>query len=107
MTLMISALMILGDGEKRQCGKDLRKAIQEHKGKRGEEQTREHFKKKHPGRECHCDCHHQGGSTETGKHDKRKGNNGVGNGQDPQPPGKPPVNDGPGTRPGHPGRRGK
>jgi FecR-like protein len=34
-----------------------------------------------------------------------KGNNGVGNGQDPQPPGNPPVNDGPGTGPGNPGNR--
>jgi hypothetical protein len=33
------------------------------------------------------------------------GNNGVGNGSDPQPPGNPPVNDGPGTGPGNPGRR--
>lgn len=37
---------------------------------------------------------------------KRKGNNGVGNGYDPQPPGNPPVNDGAGTGPGHPGNRG-
>jgi len=35
--------------------------------------------------------------------DKEKGNNGVGNGVDPQPPGNPPVNDGPGTGPGNPG----
>ncbi|WP_420208311.1 vWA domain-containing protein [Candidatus Electronema sp. JC] len=34
-------------------------------------------------------------------------NNGVGNGQDPQPPGNPPVNDGQGTSPGNPGRKGK
>jgi len=34
---------------------------------------------------------------------KEKGNNGVGNGVDPQPPGNPPVNDGPGTSPGNPG----
>ncbi|HSD96018.1 MAG TPA: hypothetical protein VLB06_02640 [Sulfuricaulis sp.] len=32
-----------------------------------------------------------------------KGNNGVGNGLDPQPPGNPPINDGPGTLPGSPG----
>jgi len=37
---------------------------------------------------------------------KKKGNNGVGNGVDPQPPGNPPVNDGPGTGPGSPGNRG-
>jgi hypothetical protein len=32
-----------------------------------------------------------------------KGNNGVGNGEDPQPPGDPKINDGPGTGPGNPG----
>jgi len=32
-----------------------------------------------------------------------KGNNGVGNGYDPQPPGNPPINDGIGTGPGQPG----
>ncbi|MDA0841530.1 MAG: hypothetical protein O2857_27530 [Planctomycetota bacterium] len=36
-----------------------------------------------------------------------KGNNGVGNGLDPQPPGNPPINDGPGTSPGNPGNIGK
>ena len=36
---------------------------------------------------------------------KQKGNNGVGNGLDPQPPGNPPVNDGAGTAPGDPGNR--
>ena len=34
-----------------------------------------------------------------------KGNNGVGNGVDPQPPGNPPINDGPGTSPGAPAAR--
>ena len=34
-----------------------------------------------------------------------KGNNGVGNGEDPQPPGNPPVNDGENTGPGNPGNR--
>ncbi|MBI2898619.1 MAG: hypothetical protein HYY17_00370 [Planctomycetes bacterium] len=34
-----------------------------------------------------------------------KGNNGVGNGEDPQPPGDPPENDGEGTGPGDPGNR--
>ena len=34
-----------------------------------------------------------------------KGNNGVGNGIDPQPPGNPPINDGPGTGPGNPGNK--
>ena len=37
---------------------------------------------------------------------KDKGNNGVGNGEDPQPPGNPPINDGPGTSPGNPGNKG-
>jgi hypothetical protein len=50
------------------------------------------------------------GSNGKGSHDvcggKVKGNNGVGNGLDPQPPGNPPVNDGPGTSPGNPGNRG-
>ena len=36
-----------------------------------------------------------------------KGNNGLGNGQDPQPPGNPPVNDGTGTGPGNPGNKKK
>jgi hypothetical protein len=35
-----------------------------------------------------------------------EGNNGVGNGLDPQPPGNPPINDGPGTGPGAPGNQG-
>lgn len=37
---------------------------------------------------------------------KQKGNNGVGNGLDPQPPGNPPINDGVGTSPGSPGNKG-
>jgi hypothetical protein len=49
------------------------------------------------------------GSNDKGSRDKcearPKGNNGVGNGLDPQPPGNPPVNDGPGTSPGSPGNR--
>ena len=38
---------------------------------------------------------------------KEKGNNGLGNGIDPQPPGNPKVNDGPGTSPGNPGNKHK
>jgi hypothetical protein len=34
-----------------------------------------------------------------------KGNNGVGNGVDPPPPGNPPINDAAGTGPGNPGAR--
>lgn len=40
-----------------------------------------------------------------GRPERPRGNNGVGNGIDPQPPGNPPVNDGPGTGPGNPGNR--
>jgi hypothetical protein len=39
------------------------------------------------------------------KDNSDNGNNGVGNGLDPQPPGNPPVNDGPGTGRGNPGNR--
>ena len=39
------------------------------------------------------------------KNGSGKGNNGVGNGEDPQPPGNPRPNDNPGT-PGNPGTRG-
>jgi len=38
---------------------------------------------------------------------KTHGNNGLGNGVDPSPPGNPPVNDGPGHGPGNPGNRGR
>lgn len=41
-----------------------------------------------------------------GAYCNRKGNNGVGNGLDPQPPGNPPPNDLFGTGPGFPGNRG-
>jgi hypothetical protein len=41
------------------------------------------------------------------RNEKRKGNNGVGNGLDPQPPGNPRVNDGPGTGRGNPGNKRK
>lgn len=34
-----------------------------------------------------------------------KGNNGIGNGEDGQPPGNPPINDGGGTSPGNPGNK--
>jgi len=51
-----------------------------------------------------------GGATVVVKADQfvspTKGNNGVGNGVDPQPPGNPPINDGPGTSPGNPGNKG-
>ena len=39
------------------------------------------------------------------KEKQAKGNNGVGNGPDPQPPGNPRVNDGPGAGPGNPGNK--
>ena len=53
-----------------------------------------------------------GGATVVVKADQKvspttpNGNNGVGNGVDPQPPGNPPINDGPGTSPGNPGNKG-
>jgi hypothetical protein len=37
---------------------------------------------------------------------RRRGDNGVGNGEDGQPPGNPPINDGDGTGPGNPGNQG-
>jgi hypothetical protein len=40
-----------------------------------------------------------------GKPKRVHGNNGLGNGLDPQPPGNPPVNDGPGAFPGNPGNK--
>ncbi len=52
---------------------------------------------------CHCRPSKPDG--EKGRGDKEHGNNGVGNGQDPQPPGKPPVNDDAGTGPGRPGNK--
>jgi hypothetical protein len=59
---------------------------------------------------CDSKQSHGKGSGGKGSHDmcggKVKGNNGVGNGLDPQPPGNPRVNDGPGTSPGNPGNRG-
>jgi hypothetical protein len=45
-------------------------------------------------------------ASSTGGGGNPKGNNGVGNGLDPQPPGNPPINDGPGTGPGNPGNKG-
>jgi hypothetical protein len=76
-----------------------------------EQNVKEHFKH-HPDGCCHCFCGHDedsgkknGGGKEEGGKDSRKGNNGVGNGLDPQPPGKPPVNDGAGTGPGNPGNK--
>ena len=45
------------------------------------------------------------GNTGNGQGNGSQGNNGVGNGIDPQPPGNPKVNDGPGTSPGNPGNK--
>ncbi|WP_428269686.1 hypothetical protein [Haliangium sp.] len=53
------------------------------------------------GLEC-TDDDDDGGGSDGGE----RGNNGVGNGEDPQPRGDPPVNEGPGTGPGEPGNRG-
>jgi hypothetical protein len=62
-----------------------------------------------PAPPCSNQSHGNGGHDMCGCDDggELKGNNGVGNGLDPQPPGDPPVNDGPGTSPGNPGNRGK
>jgi len=84
------------------CDRDFFKLCLKKQGKGDpdcERETAEHFKKQHPeGGPCHCACEHSKGGG--------KGNNGLGNGLDPQPPGKPPVNDGPGTGPGNPGNKG-
>lgn len=55
-------------------------------------------------KKCGNDGHDQSRASDRRK--GPKGNNGVGNGSDPQPPGNPPVNDGPGTGPGNPGNKG-
>ena len=74
------------------CGVTIKQAVNETDAK--------HFKTQHPDGVCHCLCEHEGKGEKGGK-----GNNGVGNGVDPQPPGKPPVNDGPGSSPGKPDRK--
>lgn len=83
------------------CGRTIKQILS---GPRiDENKVADHFKRHHPkGEACHCSCGHE---KEGGK-PKEKGNNGVGNGEDPQPPGKPPVNDGPGSKPGKPGNKG-
>jgi hypothetical protein len=55
---------------------------------------------------CPTSCPKPPVKGDKGGKNNRKGNNGVGNGVDPQPPGNPPINDGPGTSPGNPGNRG-
>ena len=47
------------------------------------------------------------GTREREKETKEKGNNGLGNGFDPQPPGNPKVNDGLGASPGNSGNKQK
>ena len=73
-------------------------------------QIKDHFREKHSdGGRCHCSCAHPEGDhdpSKDGEKPRGKGNNGVGNGEDPQPPGNPPVNDGPGSGKGRPGNRG-
>ena len=91
------------------CGRTV-KQILESGPRVDENKVAEHFKRHHAkGDACHCSCGHDAPEGKPkGKGDVRgeKGNNGVGNGQDPQPPGKPPVNDGPGSKPGNPDRKG-
>lgn len=45
-------------------------------------------------------------ATGTAASGRTTANNGVGNGEDDQPPGDPPINDGEGTAPGSPGNQG-
>lgn len=93
--------------KKKGCGADLSSVLdalrQFHTGKglkTVERVMRDHYTRNHAGQTCHCTCGH----TQTAG-GKVKGNNGVGNGIDPQPPGNPRVNDGPGTGPGNPGNK--
>jgi len=108
-----------GEGEKksdRKCGRDpgaLGEELRKRKDAGNEDvdqHVKDHFRIRHPDGVCHCFCRHEEGSKgeapkDGGGKDARKGNNGVGNGVDPQPPGKPPVNDGPGSGPGNPGNK--
>jgi hypothetical protein len=80
----------------------------------------ERVKKPAGDHDCVCKCHGSEGGKRPGTDARKgapepagkragggpKGNNGVGNGEDPPPPGKAPVNDGPGTGPGNPGNKG-
>ena len=54
---------------------------------------------------CACSCECDDPKDDDCNDKPEKGNNGVGNGEDPQPPGNPPINDGAGTGPGNPGNR--
>jgi hypothetical protein len=63
--------------------------------------------KQGPGGKCDCCCRQHCGHSESTSSPSGKGNNGVGNGLDPQPPGNPPLNDGPGSGAGDPGNKGK
>lgn len=96
-----------GDGGKEghKCGKtpgQFAEGLKEHKKDEADRKTKEHFKS-HPEGVCHCSCGHKDSGKSEGHGEK--GNNGVGNGLDPQPPGNPPVNDGPGSAPGNPGNK--
>jgi hypothetical protein len=109
------------DGEKKKhdCSRDAESFEKElpRQGDAFERQAKlrritDHFREKHSdGGRCHCSCAHPEGDHDAAKggekpRGKGKGNNGVGNGEDPQPPGNPPVNDGPGAGKGRPGNRG-
>lgn len=87
------------------CGRTVKQVLQS-SPRIDENKVAEHFKRHHPkGDPCHCSCGHEAPEGKP-KGRPEKGNNGVGNGEDPQPPGKPPVNDGPGSKPGAPDRKG-
>ena len=89
------------------CDKDPAKF--EELKKRLHERREEFGQKHHEGSsDRNCCCRHREGARPAGdSHAKGgpKGNNGVGNGLDPQPPGNPKVNDGAGTRRGNPGAK--
>ena len=71
-------------------------------------QIRDQHRREHG--DCRCDVCEVTGEAAPGPNQGQegiqgKGNNGVGNGLDPQPPGNPRVNDGEGAAPGAPGNR--
>ena len=84
-------------GGKARSGGKIDRRRDDRKMKRRDRRHRRH-------RKCGNDGQDQGRASDRRK--GPKGNNGVGNGSDPQPPGNPPINDGPGTGPGNPGNKG-
>ena len=90
----------------RSYGKDVRTSQQVSQSRCGQGRR---FDRSRTGRDGGYDKDSQRGGYDSDNSERNrgpKGNNGLGNGLDPQPPGNPPVNDGPGTSPGNPGNRG-